>query len=113
MPIPDNIPELHSSGFRALSMDGASGIVIVQRGTEADRVVTAFMEAQIKGRPTPPKVDPPAPATLSGVNRIGIGIFPIGDAAWILIIKMGSPEERALNDWVVKHGLSRIPRPNS
>jgi hypothetical protein len=110
--IPDYIPALSSAGFRPISLDGACWLILIQRGTEADRVMTDFMRMQTEGLPPPPKLqEPKAPATLQGVSRKGIGIFPCADASWILVVKMHSPEEEAICEWIESHGLARVPRP--
>ena len=106
---PSTFPDLASSGIKVTSMAGSAAFLVIQRGTEADRIVTAYMEerlSHLKGI-QPPKLPDLPPAVMRGLPTQGIFAMTAPDAAWLIFVGNNTPESQAIIDHLKRHGQMR------
>lgn len=119
----DNIakfPILQSVDTCITPVSGFAWLVLIQRESEGDAVLTSFMGEKMKNLPPPPKPPMPDFAQYPEFSSRGIGMFAIPDAAWLALCKMGSgpniegpnPTELALMQFHQRYGR-KVPRQNS
>lgn len=110
-------PVLQSRDTVITPVTGFAWLLMIQRDSDGDAALTAFMGDKMKNIPPPPK--PPAPdfKEYPGFSARGVGMFPVADVAWLALCRMGSgpnidgpnPTEAALMHFMQRHG-KKVPR---
>ena len=75
-------------------------LVMIQRDSEADKIITAYLESARnlpKGSPSPP---------IPPMSALGVGAMAIPDTAFMVLIKMGQEGKSGPND--TEFGLLKL-----
>ena len=117
---PDLLPLLRPDEIGIIPMTASSWLCMIQIGSDADKKITAFLEARSKEiGVTPPKPAPvrPTALTIPQFSPQGVAIQAIPDCAYLIVVKKGQEKggpnetEWQLMRFVSEHGR-KVPRKN-
>jgi hypothetical protein len=96
-PQPISINPSNKDEIKIISATGAGHVLIIQKGSPNEKTMDAFMK------------DSKGPIT---IQPDGLGIFTTMDAAYVILLKAGTENDKAARDLCVKFG-KKLPRPTA